>query len=93
MSHSELNDGGLIPHHTLDLLYTLFTTGQLRLQLATPDVSSPPTDAELDAVFGTPAEVGPGFLRLIDDNAAGSALYIIASDGANWWHFTATKAV
>ncbi len=55
--------------------------------------------------FGTPVEAGPGFLRLLDDNAVtegnpvtfdhgtGANLYFIASDGTNWWHFTATKAV
>jgi hypothetical protein len=47
----------------------------------------------LDAAFGTPADVSPGFLRLLDDNAAGTTLYLIASGGTNWWHFTAAKAV
>ncbi len=32
MNHRQLPDAGLIPHHLLDQLYTLFTTGQLRLQ-------------------------------------------------------------
>ena len=92
MTHRQLPDAGQIPHQVLDHLYHTVTQGQLRLAVATPDISNPPTDAELDAAFGTPAEVGPGFLRLLDDNAAGSALYLIASDGANWWTFAASKA-
>jgi hypothetical protein len=55
-------------------------------------VGNPPTDAELDAASGTPAEVGAGFVRLIDDSAAGAAFYLVASDGANWWVFTGVKA-
>jgi hypothetical protein len=92
-SHSELTDSGIIPHALLDSLYQQVTLGQLRLIVSTADVSNPPTDAELDAAFGTPAEAGAGFLRLIDDNAAGAHLYLVASDGSNWWVFAGTKAV
>jgi hypothetical protein len=56
------------------------------------DVSSPPTDAELDAALGEPANVGAGFVALIDDNAAGAAGYLVWSDGANWWYASGTKA-
>lgn len=56
------------------------------------DVSSPPTDAELDAAFGTPATVGDGFVGLLDDNGAGASVYLVASDGTNWWYTALTKA-
>jgi hypothetical protein len=92
-SHSDLQNSGVIPHALLDNLYQQVTLGHLRLIVSTADVSNPPTDAELDTEFGTPADVGPGFLRLIDDNAAGAHFYLVASDGTNWWTFTATKAV
>ena len=39
-----------------------------------------------------PGKAGPGFLRLLDNDASGSALCLIACDGANWWHFTGSKA-
>lgn len=58
----------------------------------TDDVSAPPTDAELDAAIGTPADVGAGYVALLDDNGAGDAMYLIASDGTNWWHAALTKA-
>ncbi len=92
-SHFELSDGGTIPHGLLDSLYQQVTLGHLRLVISTPNVSNPPTDAELDAAFGTAAEVGAGFIRLIDDNAAGADFYLVASDGSNWWIFTGTQAV
>lgn len=56
------------------------------------DVSSPPTDAELDSALGTPADVGAGFVGVLDDNGAGSAVWLVASDGTNWWHVSMTKA-
>jgi hypothetical protein len=56
------------------------------------DVSSPPTDAELDSAIGAPASVGAGFGALLDDNNAGTAVYLIASDGTNWWYTAMTKA-
>lgn len=62
------------------------------LPLSTANVSNPPTDAELDAAFGTPAQVGAGFVSLVDDNGAGTAGYVVWSDGANWWYVGGTKA-
>lgn len=57
------------------------------------DISNPPTDAELDTIFGEPADVGAGFVALINDNGAGSAEYLVWSDGAKWWHAAGTAAV
>ncbi len=68
-------------------------TDGVRTKVSTADVSNPPTDAELDAAFGTPATVGSGFVALVDDNDAGTAMYLVASDGTNWWHAALTKAV
>jgi hypothetical protein len=63
-----------------------------RVDIDTSDVSNPPTDAQLDAIFGSPAQVGNGFMRIIDDAGAGSNEYIIWSDGSNWFYATGTKA-
>jgi hypothetical protein len=70
----------------------LFSNG-LRVKHAVTNVASPPTDANLDTAFGTPAAVGSGFVATLDDNAAGTAMYLVASDGTNWWHSLMTKAV
>lgn len=64
----------------------------LNTKFSTADVSNPPTDAELDSAFGQPADVGSSFLGILDDNGSHANLWIIASDGANWWHVAMTKA-
>lgn len=63
------------------------------LQLKENNISNPPTDAELDAIYGTPATVGKGFTSVINDNAASANFYLIISDGSSWWYFAGTKAV
>jgi hypothetical protein len=63
------------------------------LDYSTANVSNPPTDAELDSAFGTPASVGAGYSAILDDNAAGTNVYMVSSDGTNWWYSSMTKAV
>lgn len=62
---------------------------------ATDDVSSPPTDAELDAAFGTPPTVGPGFIGILDDNDGGTVCYICWTTGTDgeWFYEEGTKAI
>lgn len=69
------------------------TTGGLRTKVSTANVSNPPTDAELDSAFGTPATVGSGFVAIVNDNNAGTDEYMVWSDGTNWFYATGTKAV
>ena len=57
------------------------------------NVSSPPTDAELDATLGTPAQVANGFHAIVDDAGAGSAAYLVAAKGGFWGYVALTKAV
>lgn len=64
-----------------------------RVMVSTGNVSSVPTDAELDAAFGTPAGVGAGFIGLVDDAGAGTAVWLVASDGSNWWYELLSKAL
>lgn len=68
------------------------TAGE-RVRVSTANVSSPPTDGELDSAFGNPGDVGKGFVAVVDDNGAGTAVYVVASDGTNWWYASMTKAV
>ena len=65
----------------------------LKLDVIESDVSDPPTDAELDALFGTPGSVGRGWHKFIKDTSSGGKLYLIVSDLSNWWTFTGTLAV
>jgi len=64
-----------------------------RQRVSVLNVSNPPTDAELDAAFGTPAQVGKDFNILIDDNNADGNVYMVRSNGTSWWYTTLTKAV
>lgn len=57
----------------------------------TSDVSNPPTDAELDTAFGTPATVGNA-MGILDDNGAGTNIYLCISDGTNWFTVTLAQA-
>ena len=71
-----------------------FNAGGVRTTHSEANVSSPPTDAELDATFGTPAAVGEGFHALVDDNNANTAGWAVWSLGGSWWYAPAlTKAV
>lgn len=70
----------------------LYSSQPRKIVVKTDDVSNPPTDAELDAAFGTPAAVGSGWSVFIDDGGGGSNFYLVASDGTNWWIFTGTVA-
>lgn len=56
------------------------------------NVTNPPTDAELDTAFGTPATVGAGFTGVLNDAGAGANVWLVASDGTNWWYVALTQA-
>lgn len=70
-----------------------FVVRWIRRGYSTAVVSTPPTDAELEAAFGTAAAVGPGFTGLVDNAGAGTDVWVVASDGASWWYVALTVAV
>lgn len=53
------------------------------------NVSSPPTDAELTAAFGSQPD---GFVGVLDDNGAGTDVYLVLRKNSSWWHEAMTKA-
>lgn len=57
------------------------------------DVVGEPDYAEITAIFGTPAAVGPGFIGVIDDNAFHTAMFLCISDGVLNWHIEALKKI
>lgn len=67
--------------------------GSLQLRYFTFSGSNPPTDAQLDSNVGTPASVGKGFTAYWNNNNAGTDVYLLSSDGTNWWYQAMTKAV
>jgi hypothetical protein len=60
---------------------------------ADDNVSNPPTNAELDTAFGTPAAVGDGFVGVLDDAGGSASVWLCVSDGTEWWYEGLTKAV
>ena len=56
------------------------------------NVSNPPTDAELDTAFGTPAALGSGFIGILDDNSDDTNCYICFTNDSSWWTIAGTKA-
>lgn len=61
-------------------------------KVATASVSDPPTDAEIDAIFGEPATVGAGFFAWINDTTSVD-FWFCTSDGTNWQAVEMIKAV
>lgn len=55
-------------------------------------VANPPTKSNLDTLLGTPGGVGMGFTRILYSGVSGTYLYLVTSDGANWWTSTLDKA-
>jgi hypothetical protein len=57
------------------------------------NVASPPTDAELDTAFGTAANLYDGFVGIVDDAGAGTAVWLCIVKNSAWWYEQLTKAV
>jgi hypothetical protein len=70
-----------------------FSDGGVRTIWSEDNVGNPPTDADLDTAFGTPATVGEGFHALVDDNNLNTTAWAVWSLGGSWWYAAAlTKA-
>jgi len=65
----------------------------LQMGVHTDDIANPPTIVNLNAIFTGPATVGSGWFIIMDDNGAGNNVYLVVSDGANWWQQPMTKCV
>ena len=92
MSFAVRESGSLNEAMKLDSV-KLEVKGDIILNIHTDDVSNPPTDAELDAIFGTPAAVGAGYCAYIDDNGSGVSVYRVVSTGSVWAVYTAVIAL
>jgi hypothetical protein len=63
------------------------------VSMDTTNVSNPPTEAEIIAIFGPAASAGSGFVGYIDDAGGGANVYQVSSTGAKWVIWTGTIAV
>ena len=69
----------------------LHVNGDIKQKVTTSDVANPPTDAQLDFLFGTPASNGDGWTTYLKDSDT-SNLYQIVAVGIEWYIFEATPA-
>lgn len=92
---------GIIVHDTDDNKFYGYTgrSGEpfieflQRLDIVEANLCGVPSDADLDALFVSPAEVGNGGHRYVKDTCSGGVLYHVVSDGVNWWYTTMVMAV
>lgn len=92
---------GIIVHDTNDNKFYGYTnrSGEpyieflQRLDVVDADLAGPPSDADLDALFVSPANVESGGHRYVRDIHSAGVLYHITSDGVNWWYTAMTMAV
>ncbi len=87
-------DGDFTPHTDSSLIQSLGDGSSpwyaLHLTTTTSNTSAPPTDAQLDALFGTPATVGEGAEFNVKDSDG--VLYKVVAIGSEWYTFTSTLA-
>jgi len=67
--------------------------GGIRTKVDVSDIADPPTDANLDAAFGTPAALGDGFIGIVDDNSGDTDVWLCYTSDTSWFYLQGTKAV
>lgn len=55
--------------------------------------SSPPTDAQLDAAFGDPADLHNGFIGILKNTSLGTSYWLVWVVDGVWAYEEGTKAV
>lgn len=77
---------------TVNKARTSFTQGILT-KVAVNDISSAtiPTSAECVTAFGAAADVGVGFIGIINDNAGDANNYLVFSNGTSYYFLKFTK--
>jgi hypothetical protein len=69
----------------------LHVNGNIKQKIHTSNVSNPPTDAQLDGLFASPASKGDGWTAFVKDSDSDN-LYQIMVVGSNWYILNAVKA-
>lgn len=67
-------------------------TGQAGIvtKVSSANTANPPTQAEMVAAFGAASATGAGFIGIINDNAGGAHVYLVFSDGTNYFQIEGT---
>lgn len=64
----------------------------VRTKYSIANTANPPTIAELTSAFGTPSDLGSGFIGILNDADGGVNEYIVWTDATNWFHVAGVKA-
>jgi hypothetical protein len=64
-----------------------------QLKTSARDVNEVPTVEDIQAAFGTAAEVGAAFLGILNPSGANTACWLCVCDGTNWWSLQMNQAV
>lgn len=70
----------------------LHVDGNIKQKITTSNVANPPTDAQLDTLFGLPASNGDGWTAYVKDSSS-TNFYQVVAVGTAWYTFTAVLAV
>lgn len=63
---------------------------EVGVPIAVTNVANPPTDANLDTAFPNAYH---GFVGLVDDNNAGTTVWLCAYVNSKWWYELLTEAL
>lgn len=63
------------------------------LRVSVANVATPPTAAQLTATFDSPANLPDGWMGVVDDAGAGSAVWLVIAVSGGWWGIRLTKAL
>ncbi len=67
--------------------------GWQQVEYVQDNVSNPPSVTEITTAFDTPANVGEGYIGIINDNGVDSHVWFCLSTGSDWWYTSMTKAI
>ena len=83
------------PNYITDISTNVNISGRLDVaQISASLTDGTPTDAEIDAATGTtPAAATAGWKVTIKDSDGTGLLYLVESDGSNWFYVVMTKAL
>lgn len=71
--------------------FRVLSSSQLRT--STREVNSTPTLEDVQAAFGTAAEVGAAFVGVLNPGGTNTACWLCTCDGTNWWSLPMTQVV
>lgn len=67
-------------------------TGAPNFAYSDDNTSNPPTKAQLTTAFGDPTTLTDGYLGVLDDNGAGTNVYLVGVSNDEFWYTALTKA-